>query len=120
MRTDMEMRDDARTRLEDTMGLEKSGLFDTHPSNGDRIRAARRADEPGVFRCDLPATLLFTNFEVPAKQVTILHYSDDLEIPPGLARLVPLQPISEPISEPEPVEEMKAMAGLGSRLRLRK
>jgi Zn-dependent protease with chaperone function len=120
MRTDTELRDDARTRLEDTMGLEKSGLFDTHPSNGDRIRAARRADEPGVFRCDLPATLLFTNFEVPSKQVTLLHYNDDLEIPPGFARLVPLKPISEPSPEPEPMEEMKAMAGEGPRLRLRK
>jgi hypothetical protein len=95
-------------------------LFDTHPSNGDRIRAARRADEPGVFRCDLPATMLFANFEVPSKQVTLLHYSDDLEIPPGLARLVPLKPISEPGAELEPMEEIKELAGPGPRLRLRK
>ena len=119
MRTDAEYRDDKRARLEDTMGLEKSGLFDTHPSNGDRIRAARRADEPGVFRCDLPATMLFTNFEVPAKQVTMLHYDDDLGISPGLARLVPLQPISKPIAEPEPFEEPRPMSGTGGRLRLR-
>jgi hypothetical protein len=119
MRTDTELRDDARTRLEDTMGLEKSGLFDTHPSNGDRIRAARRANEPGVFRCDLPATMLFANFEVPAKQVTILHYTDDLEIPVGIARLVPLRPISETITEPEPIEETKPMTGPGPRLRLK-
>ena len=119
MRTDTELRDDALTRLEDTMGLEKSGLFDTHPSNGDRIRAARLAGEPGVFRCDLPATMLFANFEVPAKQVTVLHYADDLEIPLGLARLVPLRPISEAINEPEPVEEMKPMTGPGPRLRLK-
>ncbi len=119
MRTDTELRDDARTRLEDTMGLEKSGLFDTHPSTGDRIRAARRADEPGVFRCDLPATMLFANFHVPAKQVTVLHYNDDLEIPLGIARLVPLRPIAETVTEPEPVEETKPMIGRGSRLRLK-
>lgn len=67
------------------MGLEPSGLFDTHPSNGDRIRRARLAQEPGVFQLDGPATTLFANFEVLAKQVSVLHFSDDLGLPVGMA-----------------------------------
>jgi Zn-dependent protease with chaperone function len=80
-----------RTRLEDTMGLEATGLFDTHPSNGDRIRKARQAGDPGMFHLDAPAKELFSSFEVPAKQVTLLHYQDDLGIPLELATLIPLE-----------------------------
>jgi Zn-dependent protease with chaperone function len=69
-----------REKIQDTMGLAKTGVFDTHPSDGDRIRRARQAEEPGVFHLELPASLLFSNFEVAARQVTQLHYADDLGI----------------------------------------
>ena len=95
-----------RTTIENGLGLETSGLFDTHPSHGDRIRAARRAADPGVFECNRPATELFANFEVPAKQVTMLHYADDLGIAPGLARLV--KPRNEPSPEPVQIEASEA------------
>ena len=120
LRTDTELRPDQRTQLEDTMGLEKSGLFDTHPSNGDRIRAARLADQPGVFQCDRPATELFSNFDVPARQVTLLHYEDDMGIPPGLARIVPLLPPEQTEGRPElVVEDTVPPARTGARLRLK-
>jgi hypothetical protein len=80
-----------RIRLEDTMGLQATGLFDTHPSNGDRIRRARQAGEPGVFNLEAPASALFSSFEVPARQVTVLHYQDDLGLPLELAKLVPVE-----------------------------
>ena len=47
-------------RLQDTLGLARTGLFDTHPSDGDRIRRARQADDPGVFHMELPASVLFS------------------------------------------------------------
>lgn len=81
-----------KTQLEDTAGLGKTGIFDTHPSDGDRIRAARRADEPGVFDFDAPATALFSNFEILSKQVTQLHYDEDLGIPLVMATLSPVEP----------------------------
>jgi len=93
--------DAERTRLEDTMGLEPTGLFDTHPSNGDRIRRARQAGEPGVFDLDAPSASLFSNFEVPAKQVTLLHYDDDLGIPVEMAKFVPVER-KPPAVEEEP------------------
>jgi hypothetical protein len=70
-----------RAKLEDTIGLGETHSFDTHPAYADRIRRARLANEPGVFHLDGPATILFTNFAVPARQVTLLHYTDDLRIP---------------------------------------
>ena len=81
-----------KTQLEDAAGLGKTGIFDSHPSDGDRIREARKAGEPGVFDLDAPATVLFSNFEILAKQVTQLHYEDDLGIPLLMAKLSPVEP----------------------------
>ena len=115
---DQTLHDSQRTQIEDRMGLEATGLFDTHPSNGDRIRAARRAADSGIFRCDLPATTLFNNFDVPAKQVTMLHYDDDLGIPLAQAKLVKLQPPETPTVEMAPEETSnRTMSSSGLRLR---
>jgi Zn-dependent protease with chaperone function len=100
LRHDSELPPDQRTHLEDTLGLEATGIFDTHPSWGDRIRRARQANDPGIFHLELPATALFSHFEVPAKQVTLLHYTDDLDIPAPLMKLVPVH--SAPSAEAEP------------------
>jgi len=81
-----------KTNIEDRAGLAKTGLFDSHPSDGDRIRKARRAGEPGIFDLDAPASALFSNFEVISKQVTYVHYEDDLGIPLDMARLSPVEP----------------------------
>ena len=90
LRSDGRLSLEARTRLEDTMGLGQTGWFDTHPSAGDRIRQARRAEEPGVLHLDAPASSLFGNFEVLARQVTQLHYTDDLGLAVLPASFVPV------------------------------
>jgi hypothetical protein len=89
---DAVMKPEVRAQIENTAGLATTGIFDTHPSDGDRIRQARRADEPGVFDLDAPATALFSNFDVLARQVTHLHYEDDLGIPVTMAKLHPVVP----------------------------
>jgi Zn-dependent protease with chaperone function len=80
-----------RERLQDTLGLTKTRLFDTHPSDGDRIREARRAQEPGIFHLDQPASCLFTRFDIVSKQVTHLHYQDDLGLMIDSANLRPVE-----------------------------
>ncbi len=82
----------AREKIQDTMGLERTRLFDTHPSDGDRIRRARQSGEPGVFHLDAPASVLFSNFEIVSKQVTQLHYAEDLGIDFDVAALRPVRP----------------------------
>jgi len=47
---------------------------------------------PGVFGLDGPATALFSNFDVVARQVTLLHYTDDLGLPQPLIKLMPVEP----------------------------
>jgi Zn-dependent protease with chaperone function len=67
-----------RDKIQDTLGLARTGMFRTHPSAGDRIRRARQAGESGVFHLDYPASVLFTKFDVVSRQITHLHYTDDL------------------------------------------
>jgi Zn-dependent protease with chaperone function len=101
VRTESTLPPGQRQKLEDTMGLAPTGPFDTHPSKGDRIRRARQAGEAGVFHLEGPASALFTAFEVPAKQVTVLHYTDDLGIDTIMARFVQVESqaaVVEPIS----------------------
>jgi Zn-dependent protease with chaperone function len=75
------------TSIGDRVGLEESPWFSTHPASGDRIRCARRAQKPGIFSLDIPAAQIFSNFNVLAHQVSLLHYTDDLGIPQPLINL---------------------------------
>lgn len=68
-------------KIDDELGLRRTGLFDSHPSPADRIRRARMTSDPGIFHDDRPASSLFASFEHPAKFVTLLHYTDNLGIP---------------------------------------
>jgi hypothetical protein len=86
-------------RMQDTLGLARTGLFDTHPSDGDRIRRARQADDAGVFHLELPATALFSHFDIVSKQVTHLHYEDDLGLAFDASNLRPVEGVSASTQE---------------------
>lgn len=49
-------------RAKNRIKNEKWKALATHPPTRDRIKVARKLDEPGVFRSDLPASTLFSNF----------------------------------------------------------
>jgi hypothetical protein len=57
-------------------GIERgrTGLFDTHPADRDRIASAVREDAPGVFHLDGPATDLFRDFDALAQAATADYY----------------------------------------------
>jgi Zn-dependent protease with chaperone function len=80
-----------RARLERSPDDGPTKLMASHPSDADRVERARRVKAPGVIRTEGPASGLFGNFEVVSRQVTHLHYTEDLGIPaiPGL--LAPVQ-----------------------------
>jgi Zn-dependent protease with chaperone function len=74
-----------QTQLLDRLGMARTRWFDTHPADADRIRAARQAAEPGILSLTSSATNLFSNFAALSRQVTLLHYADDLGIPVQMA-----------------------------------
>jgi Zn-dependent protease with chaperone function len=48
----------------------KTGWFDSHPSDAERIASAALEESEGVFTLEYPATALFSNFDQLAKNVT--------------------------------------------------
>ncbi|MFO0911004.1 MAG: Zn-dependent protease with chaperone function, partial [Isosphaeraceae bacterium] len=56
------------------MGQAKTGLFDTHPSDRERIAHAKAEGPEGIFTLDGPATDVFRNFDSLAKLVTFEFY----------------------------------------------
>jgi Zn-dependent protease with chaperone function len=57
-----------------------TGWFDTHPCDADRVRAARRLNEHGVFRVTEPAAGLFSDFAQLSETVTRHQYEKHLEL----------------------------------------
>ena len=86
-------------RIQDRLGLARTRLFDTHPSDGDRIRRARQAGDPGVFHLELPASILLSHFAIISKQVTHLHYEEDLGLVFDAANLRPVEGLAPPSQE---------------------
>ncbi len=52
----------------------KTGFFDTHPCDQDRIENTRREQTRGIFQLEAPATALFQNLEAVSRQASQAHY----------------------------------------------
>ena len=74
---------DAQGRLYEEYLKRKTGLFDTHPSDKDRIRRAQEAEDFGVYHQTAPASALFTDFPELSRSITFELYEmfigDDLK-----------------------------------------
>ena len=88
MGTSTEIPPEVREETGRRVAESKTGLFDTHPCDADRIRAAEALDAPGVFRSTDPATALFRDFASLSRQVTRLSYEKDQALPIQDANLV--------------------------------
>jgi len=71
---------DIRQKLASSAVSKKTGWFDTHPCDADRVRAARALNEPGVFRVEKPTTELFADFAETSKVVTRHQYENQWEL----------------------------------------
>jgi predicted Zn finger-like uncharacterized protein len=68
-----------------SMETTRTGLFDTHPADKDRIaRALREAPGPGIFHVEGPATNVFRNFDALAKTSSLDMYKSALG--PGITQ----------------------------------
>lgn len=65
---------DVRTALDKAQAESKTGWFDTHPCDTERVQRALALAQPGVFRREAPATELFQDFSAVARQATIHRY----------------------------------------------
>ena len=67
---------DTQGRLYEKYLARKTGLFDTHPSEHERIRRAEAANDPGIYHETAPATCLFKDFGQVSRNLTLEIYED--------------------------------------------
>jgi len=65
-----------------------TGIFDSHPADRDRIRRIEAEEAPGLFRLELPSTVLFNDYSGLSKEATYSHYRDLLGISVSRRNLV--------------------------------
>lgn len=70
--------EELRRKLNEIIDSSETGLFDSHPSDRDRIASARDEGAPGIFRLDRPAAELFAGFPILCRMVTADKYEDAL------------------------------------------
>lgn len=63
-------------------------FFDTHPADKKRIVNAMKQNASGVFRLELPATALFTDFRSVSQRATDIYYRDELGLPVRSEQLI--------------------------------
>lgn len=80
---------EARDLITKHLGESKATWYDTHPSTPDRIRRAAKAQEPGVYRLDAPASALFRDFHSACKRASYGHYKGILGGSLNTATMVP-------------------------------
>lgn len=61
-------------RIEDDLHRQQTRYWDTHPADQERIQNAEQANDPGMLACDLPARLLFSDFDKLCETITLSHY----------------------------------------------
>ncbi|WP_010583498.1 M48 family metallopeptidase [Schlesneria paludicola] len=93
-----------KKKLRRLMDQEKTGIFDTHPSDIDRIQAGACDASPGMFQPgklppNLLATALFNRFEEISKTLTIEFYEGILNQPIKARDLHPVEKLMERQSE---------------------
>jgi Zn-dependent protease with chaperone function len=88
--------------VDESIARRKTGLFDTHPADQDRIASARAEDTDGIFHLGGPATDVFRSFDALARAATFDYYK--ALFGPTLSKDV-LQPYTELVREVEGVQE---------------
>ena len=71
----------------------KTGWFDTHPSDAERVRAAESAQAAGVLVGDGSATAIFDDFSALAQQATVAYYRHQCAINLKEVQLLPLDAV---------------------------
>jgi Zn-dependent protease with chaperone function len=73
-----DMPGELRAALQEETGGRSTGWFDSHPCHADRLAAAKRLNEKGIFTADAPATELFTDFAALSRIATMLFYRQQI------------------------------------------
>jgi Zn-dependent protease with chaperone function len=87
--------EETRAALEQHALAAQTALFDTHPSDRQRIARAEKAALPGVFDLDAPASVVFADFSGICRQMTLDYYEDAIGPEVGDTTLVSASELME-------------------------
>jgi Zn-dependent protease with chaperone function len=71
---------DLRQKIDAAAAPNKTRIFDTHPCDADRVRAAEALNQPGIFHVTEPAANLFNDFSGLSQAATRFHYEHNLKL----------------------------------------
>jgi Zn-dependent protease with chaperone function len=94
--------------IEGSVDEGKTGWFDTHPCDRERIERTARLRSPGLFRLDAPATALFRDFGALAREASLQHYRDIAGDGVREDHLVPNEALLEAVGDREEAQEVFA------------
>jgi Zn-dependent protease with chaperone function len=73
-----QMPDEVRQKVEKVVSESKTGWFDTHPADRDRIASAARENCKGVFHSQAPSSVLFADFGRLCREASMALYRQQL------------------------------------------
>ncbi|MHA3770396.1 M48 family metalloprotease [Verrucomicrobiota bacterium sgz303538] len=83
----------------------KTGWFDTHPCDADRVRAAQRIRANGLLTGDEAAGTLFGHFEQLTRAVTEAYYREECEISLQGVQMLPFSEVAADADKQRAEEE---------------
>jgi hypothetical protein len=69
-----DMPGEIRRKVAESVSSDRTGWFDTHPCDADRIASARREPGSGLFRFDGPASVLMCKLDDLSRRTTVAFY----------------------------------------------
>ena len=84
---------------------EKGSIFSSHPTDLQRLRAAQKLGAPGIFRCDLPATALFVDFNALSRAATVDFYYSVFGPMFDPSRLQPLSKMLKSVADEQQAQQ---------------
>jgi Zn-dependent protease with chaperone function len=72
---------------------EKTGILSAHPCDNDRIALARAEHQRGIIMADLPASVLFAEYQALCREVTVEYYEREVGVPGEGCAIVPIETI---------------------------
>jgi Zn-dependent protease with chaperone function len=80
-------------RLLAGLAEERTGLLSAHPCDKDRIALARAEHQQGIVTSDLPASVLFTEYQTLCREVAVEYYEQELGVAAEGCKIVPIDTI---------------------------
>lgn len=78
-------------RLLASLREEKTGMLSAHPCDKDRIVRARAEHQPDIVTADLPASVLFSDYQTLCREVTMNYYRQELRLTPEGGEVMPIE-----------------------------